>query len=102
MAVQIPTDRHAALVKQTQRWVAQTFYGTLLKQVRESPYKDTMFSGGRGGEAFGSMLDQQLSDRMAKSAGSKLVNSIVSRIEASHGRFSSVKGKAASNVNVKA
>jgi Rod binding domain-containing protein len=69
------------LVKHTQKWVAQTFYGTLLKQVRESPFKNEMLSGGRGGQVFGSMLDAQLAERMARSSGSKLVNSIVRKIE---------------------
>ena len=27
------------LVKHTQKWVAQTFYGTLLKQVREAVHR---------------------------------------------------------------
>lgn len=76
-----PAKQHAALVKQAQKWVAQTFYGTLLKQVRESPFKNEMLSGGRGGQAFGSMLDMQLAERMAKGSGAKLVNSIVASIE---------------------
>lgn len=80
--------QHQQLVKQTQRWVSQTFYGTLLKQVRESPFKNEMLAGGRGGQAFGSMLDQQLADRMAKSSGSKLVNAIVNKIESAQARRS--------------
>jgi len=68
-----PEQQHQALVKQTQKWVAQTFYGTIFKQMRESPFKDKIMSGGRGGEAFGGMLDQQMADRMAKSSGAKLV-----------------------------
>jgi Rod binding domain-containing protein len=76
-----PDQQHQALVKQTQKWVAQTFYGTIFKQMRESPFKDKIMSGGRGGEAFGGMLDQQMADRMAKSSGAKLVNAIVDKIE---------------------
>jgi len=76
-----PEQQHQALVKQTQKWVAQTFYGTIFKQMRESPFKDKIMSGGRGGEAFGGMLDQQMADRMAKSSGAKLVNAIVDKIE---------------------
>lgn len=74
--------QHEKLVKQTQNWVAQTFFGTLLKQMRESPFKSDMMDGGRGGKAFGSMYDQQLAERMSRGAGSNLVNSIVHRIEA--------------------
>ena len=88
MTIKPPTAfeiQHKALVKQTQKWVAQTFYGTLLKQSRESPFKSDMMSGGRGGQAFGSMLDMQMAERMAKGSGNKLVNSIVNKIEQLHG-----------------
>ncbi|HEX3357955.1 MAG TPA: rod-binding protein [Tepidisphaeraceae bacterium] len=77
-----PLSRHEQLVKQTQKWVAQTFYGTMLKQMRDSPFKSKIFDGGRGGEAFGAMYDQQLAERMARGAGSKLVDTIVHHIEA--------------------
>ena len=80
-----PVQQHNALTKQAQKWVGQTFFGTLLKQVRESPFKNEMMSGGRGGQAFGSMLDMQLADRMAKGSGSKLVNAIVRKIESNNG-----------------
>lgn len=74
-------QQHKLLVKQTQKWIAQTFYGQMLQQVRKSPFKDEKLSGGRGGEAFGEMLDQQLADRISRSSGSKLVNAIVDKIE---------------------
>src|SRR3954469_3544611 len=76
-----PTE-HDKLVKQAEVWVAQTFYGTLLKQMHDSPFKSELFNGGRGGEAFGALYDQHLCERMARGVGSKLVNSIVKRIEA--------------------
>ncbi len=75
-------DRHDQLVTQAQKWVSQTFYGELLKQSHNSPFKDKLFGGGRGGEAFGSMFDQQVADRMSRGAGGKMVDSIVGRIEA--------------------
>jgi Rod binding domain-containing protein len=75
-------SQHQQLVGQTQKWVAQTFYGTLLKQMEQSPFKSELFSGGRGGEAFSSLYHQQLADRMSRGAGGKLVNTIVRRIEA--------------------
>jgi Rod binding domain-containing protein len=75
-------EKHDELVKQTEKWVSQTFYGELMKQMRNSPFKSKMFSGGRGGEAFGEMFDQKLADKMAKGSGHKLVDAIVSRIEA--------------------
>ncbi len=77
-----PKSEHDKLVGQTQTWVAQTFFGTLLKQMRNSPFKSEIFSGGQGGEAFASLHDQQLAEHMTRGAGSKLVNSIVRRIEA--------------------
>ena len=76
------TGQHEQLVDQTRTWVAQTFFGTLLKQMRDSPFKSDIFSGGQGGQAFSSLHDQHLAEHMARGAGSKLVNSIVRRIEA--------------------
>src|SRR5437870_7887124 len=62
---------HDKLVKQAQIWVSQTFFGTLLKQMRQSSFKSEMFSGGRGGEAFSDLYDQQLPERMARRAAHK-------------------------------
>ena len=76
-----PTQ-HERIQKQTEKWVAQTFFGTLLKQMDDSPFKSELFSGGRGGQAFSSLYHQQLADRVARGAGRKLVNTIVRRIEA--------------------
>jgi len=76
------SSQHDQLTAQAQKWVAQTFFGTLLKQVRNSPFRSELMDGGRGGQVFGSMYDQRLAEPMARGAGSKLVNSIVKRIEA--------------------
>jgi hypothetical protein len=73
---------HEQLVDNTQKWVAQTFYGTILKQMHDSPFKSELFSGGRGGEAFSGLMDQHLTERMARAANNKLVKGIVRRIEA--------------------
>jgi Rod binding domain-containing protein len=75
-------SEHEKLTKQAQKWVAQTFYGTLLKQVRESPFHSKVFEGGRGGEAFGSLMDQNLAEHMARGTGHKLVDAITRKIEA--------------------
>lgn len=74
---------HDKLVKSTRIWVAQTFYGQMLKQMHESPFKtESWVTGGRGGEAFQGQLDQKLAERMSSShAGDRLVKSIVKRIE---------------------
>jgi hypothetical protein len=75
-------SQHDRLTKQTEKWVAQTFFGTLMKQMEDSPFKSDLFSGGRGGQAFSSLYHQQLIERMAHGAGGKLVHTIVDRIEA--------------------
>jgi hypothetical protein len=77
-------SRHDQLVTQTEKWVATSFYGELLKQAHNSPFKSSMFSGGRGGEVFGAMQDQQIATQMTRGAGKKLVNAIVHSIEAKH------------------
>lgn len=78
----VDKSEHEQLVEQTQKWVAQTFYGTILKQMHNSPFKSEIFDGGRGGEAFSGLMDQHLSERMAKGGNNKLVKTIVRRIEA--------------------
>ena len=64
------------------QWVGQTFFGTLLKQARQSPFAEQAetFTGGRGGSAFGSLLDQHLAERAGKGPGEKLVNALVNQI----------------------
>jgi Rod binding domain-containing protein len=78
--------QHQELVKQAQKWVAQTFYGEMLKEMRNSPFKDKIFSGGKGAESFQEMFDQKLADKMSRGAGKKLVDAMVSKIE--HNRAS--------------
>jgi Rod binding domain-containing protein len=75
------SDQHAQLVKQTEKWVSQTFYGTLLKQMRNDPFHSDLFDGGNGGKAFQQMFDQRLADHMSHGAGGKLVRAIVHKIE---------------------
>jgi Rod binding domain-containing protein len=75
-------NQHDQLVKQTEKWVAQTFYGTLLKQMRDSPFHSDLMEGGNGGKTFETMFDQRLADHMSRHAGGKLVKSIVKKIEA--------------------
>jgi Rod binding domain-containing protein len=77
-----PKDPHEQLVNKTQTWVAQTFFGTLLKQMRNSPFKSELFSGGQGGDKFASLQDQHMAEHMTRGAGRKLVDGIVRRIEA--------------------
>jgi hypothetical protein len=70
------------MVTQAQRVVAQTFFGTLLKQMHSSPFKSELLDGGKGSEGFSSMLDQHLIDRMAgHSKMKKLVDAIAAKYE---------------------
>jgi Rod binding domain-containing protein len=76
------THNSNQLTHQAEIFVAQTFYGPMFKMMRESPFRSGLFDGGRAGQAFGSMLDQQLAQRMArKGAAAPLVRSIVKRLE---------------------
>src|SRR5437764_4468378 len=77
-----PVAQHDQLEQQAQKWVAQTFFGTLLKQMHESPFKSNLLDGGRGGQAFAPLYDQQLAEKMSHAAGRKLVSAIVRQIEA--------------------
>jgi Rod binding domain-containing protein len=77
-----PADaRRDQLTRQAQRLVSQNFFGTLLKQMRSSPLRSELLDGGRGGQAFGALLDQHLAERMARGAAAPLVHSIVRSIE---------------------
>jgi Rod binding domain-containing protein len=74
------TPQEEKLIEQARKWVAQTFYGTLIKQMRNSPFKSPLFEGGRGGQAFGELYDQRLVDHMSRGAGNKLVGALVRSI----------------------
>jgi len=89
--------QHERLMQGAQRWVSQTFFGTLLKQMRESPFKSELFSGGRGGEAFAGLYDQQLADRMARASGRPLAESIVKHIEKARAKSPMSPGRAESH-----
>ena len=75
------SDYDPKLVREAQLLVGQTFFGTLMKQLRQSPFRSEMFDGGRGGQAFGSLYDQQLTERMSRGAGTKLVHAIVRKLD---------------------
>jgi Rod binding domain-containing protein len=82
----LPADaaatQHARLEAQAGQLVSQTFFGTMLKQMRDSPFKSDLFDGGKGGQAFNQLYDQRLVEQMSRGAGKKLVNSIVRKFEA--------------------
>jgi Rod binding domain-containing protein len=74
--------QHAQVVDQVRKWVGLSFFGQMMKEMRNSPFRSKLMDGGRGGEMFGEMYDQQLAQRMGRGAGSKLVDAIVNKIEA--------------------
>jgi Rod binding domain-containing protein len=86
-------SEHEKLVGQAQKWVAQSFYGTLLKQARESPFHSDQFEGGRGGQAFGPLFDQRIAEHMARGAGHKLPEAIARKIEAKRAYAKTAAGK---------
>jgi Rod binding domain-containing protein len=75
------TPHQRQLGHEAQKWVAQTFFGTLMKQMHDSPFKSNLLDGGRGGQAFQPLMDQHLAERMSRGAGQKLVRSIVKQLE---------------------
>jgi Rod binding domain-containing protein len=89
------------LQKQAEKLVSQTFFGTMFKQMRNSPFKSELFSGGRGGEVFHSLMDQHLADRMAQGAGNDLVQSIVKHLEKLSNNYRSATDEKALELNQK-
>jgi Rod binding domain-containing protein len=74
-------DPHDKVVETARKLVAQTFYGAMLKQMRDSPFKSELFEGGRGGQAFSPLLDQHLAEHMTRSTDNQLVNAIARKLE---------------------
>ena len=95
MVTHIPSQ-HEKIVQQTRKWVALTFFEPMLEAARKDPFHSDMLDGGRGGQAFAGLYDQQLAQRMSRGAGHKLVDAIVNRIEqtaAARGRDQFVKSQ---------
>jgi hypothetical protein len=61
--------REAKAQKAAQQFVSSAFIMPLLKQMRQSPFKSQLMSGGQGEDAFGPQLDQILSDRIVQRMG---------------------------------
>jgi Rod binding domain-containing protein len=74
--------RHEMLEEQTRKWVAQSFFGPILKQMRDDPFHSDLLDGGEAGKAFYEMYDQELTNHLTRGVGSKIVDAIVSKIEA--------------------
>ena len=85
-------SEHDQLTEQAQKWVAQTFYGALLKQMHDSPFKAAWVDGGRGGQAFQPLLDQKIVDHLSRSSGKSLVRSMVRKLEGKKAYGKQAKG----------
>jgi Rod binding domain-containing protein len=93
-----PTQsQDAQLEAQAKQLVSQTFFGTMLKQMRDSPFKSDLFEGGRGGQAFSSLYDQRLVEQMSRGAGKKLVDSIVKRFKQAKGAYAKQPNRSAAD-----
>lgn len=75
----------AELARHVETFVAGSFFGTMLKQMRESPFRSELFAGGRAGGAYDAMYHQVLAERMGRGVGQSLVRAIVKRIMGSDG-----------------
>ena len=75
-------DSNDELTKNAQQLVAQSFFGTLLKQAQKSPFHSDLFEGGKGGEAYQEMFNQKLAEHMAHGVGSKIVRQLVHKFHA--------------------
>ena len=75
-----PVDQRLRPV--VRQWVGQTFFGAMMRQARETSLgpEDSPLTGGRGGNAFGQLLDQHLAEAASAGTGDQLVDSIVDRL----------------------
>ena len=76
-----PISDRSTLERTASQVIAQTFYGTLLRQIQNSPFKSELFSGGRGGQAFGAMFYDHLATKMSSSIDPRLARTLVKRYE---------------------
>ena len=63
------------------RIVGTTFYGTLLRTLRDSGVKGEYGHGGRGEEVFQAQLDQIYAEQAGRARGSDLTEALVAKFE---------------------
>jgi hypothetical protein len=68
LAAQASPENREQLRKKVRELVGQTFFGTLMQQMRSQMDPDNPFNGGRMGQAFGAQLDQTLISKWAGTA----------------------------------
>ena len=78
-----PLDpKQAERLKQSsETLVNQFFMGSMLKQMRSNPFKDEMFSGGKGGAAYAGLFDQHIAENAGGRIAKNLVKSMVKQYE---------------------
>lgn len=69
----------AGIRQKAQELVGSTFFGLLLKELRKSTGKSTLFSGGHGEDTLRPELDRAVISRLAASPRFALVDEIVCR-----------------------
>lgn len=77
-----PKDQaeYAATQQAAKKFVNQTFFGTLMREMRKSASTDHEMSGGHGEEIMGPELDQALVDRMSKAQNFKLSDAVANQL----------------------
>ena len=68
------------LEKQVGRFVSGTFFGMMLKAMRDTVPDDGIFSGGRGEQVFRGMFDMELSERFAESGNFPLIEAAIRQL----------------------
>jgi len=71
----------SALRRAADELVGEVFYGTLLRQMRQSPLKGKYGHGGRGEEVFQGQLDAVFAARAGQARGGDLAAAVVKRFE---------------------
>jgi Rod binding domain-containing protein len=71
---------YAATRQVANKFVNQTFFGTLMREMRKSASTDHEMNGGHGEEIMGPELDQALVDRMSKNQNFKLSDAVADQL----------------------
>ncbi len=73
--------QNSELKQRVNEFVGMFFYGTMLKQARNTRLTDTDVGyGGRGEEVFAAQLDQMLAERMGRRDDNNLTEAIYTQI----------------------
>jgi Rod binding domain-containing protein len=70
-------EEMAKLEQSSATLVNQFFMGSMLKQMRQSPFKVDSLNGGKGGEAYAGLFDQHIAEHAGNRIAKSLVNSMV-------------------------